>query len=262
MADELSFTKNNKIATITLNRPDKLNTFHDDMLADWAAALRECQADDTVHAVVLTGAGRVFCAGGDLDTMGRSDGNPAWDMGQYLRKNVHPVARAVDALHKPYICAINGAATGAGLDMALMADIRYAARSARLAETYIKVGLVPGDGGAFLLPRLVGLTKALELLWTGDFLSAEEAERLGLVSKVFDDDKLMEATYAFAERLANGPSIAIRLTKQVVYQSLRMDFLSALESMTGPMGVVSSTADHREAVAAFKEKRPPTFKGC
>ena len=160
------------------------------------------------------------------------------------------------------ICAINGAATGAGLDMALMADIRYAARSARLAETYIKVGLVPGDGGAFLLPRLVGLTKALELLWTGDFLSAEEAERLGLVSKVFDDDKLMEATYAFAERLANGPGIAIRLTKQVVYQSLRMDFLTALESMTGPMGVASSTQDHREAVAAFKEKRPPTFKGC
>ena len=262
MADELLFTKHNTIATITLNRPEKLNTFHDGMLADWAAALRECQVDDAVHVVVLTGAGRVFCAGGDLGTMGRQDGNPAWDMGQYLRKNVHPVARAVDALHKPYLCAINGAATGAGLDMALMADVRYAARSARLAETYIKVGLVPGDGGAFLLPRLVGLTKALELLWTGDFLSAEEAERIGLVSKVYDDAQLMEATYALAERLARGPSIAIRLTKQVVYQGLRMDFLTALEAMTGPMGVVASTEDHREAVAAFKEKRPPTFKGC
>src|SRR6266568_1047360 len=169
--------------------------------------------------------------------------------------------RAVDALHKPYICALNGTATGAGLDMALMADIRYAARSARFAETYIKVGLVPGDGGAFLLPRLVGLTKALELLWSGDFISAEEAERIGLLSKVFDDEKLMHETYAFAERLANGPSIAIRLTKQAVYQCLRMDFLTALESITNPMGVGASTEDHREAVAAFKAKRPPQFKG-
>jgi 2-(1,2-epoxy-1,2-dihydrophenyl)acetyl-CoA isomerase len=242
MADELLFTKANKIATITLNRPDKLNTFHDGMLADWAAALRECQADDAINVVVLTAAGRVFCAGGDLATMGRRDGNPAWDMGHYIRQNVHPVARA-------------------GLDMALMADIRYAARSARFAETYIKVGLVPGDGGAFLLPRLVGLTKALELLWSGDFISAEEAERIGLLSKVFDDEKLMDETYAFAERLAQGPSIAIRLTKQAVYQCLRMDFLTALESITAPMGVAASTEDHREAVAAFKAKRPPQFKG-
>jgi 2-(1,2-epoxy-1,2-dihydrophenyl)acetyl-CoA isomerase len=261
MANELLFTKNNKIATITLNRPEKLNTFHDGMLADWATALRECQADDAVHVVVLTGAGRVFCAGGDLGTMGKRDGNPAWEMGQYLRKNVHPVARAVDALHKPYLCAINGAATGAGLDMALMADIRFAAQSARFAETYIKVGLIPGDGGAFLLPRLVGLTRALELLWTGDFLSAAEAERIGLISKIFADDKLMDETYAFAERLASGPSVAIRLTKQVVYQSLRMDFLTALEAITGPMGVAANTEDHREAVAAFLEKRRPTFQG-
>jgi len=145
--------------------------------------------------------------------------------------------------------------------MALMADMRFAARSARFAESYIKVGLIPGDGGAFLLPRLVGLTKALELLWSGDFFSAEEAERLGLVSKVYDDDKLMDATYAFAERLANGPSIAIRLTKQAVYQCLRMDFLTALEAITGSMGVAASTADHREAVAAFKAKRTPQFQG-
>ncbi len=261
MANELLFSKKNAIATITLNRPEKLNTFHDGMLADWAAALRECQADDAVNVVVLTAAGRVFCAGGDLGTMGRHDGNPAWDMGHYIRQNVHPVAQAVDALHKPYLCALNGTATGAGLDMALMADIRFAARSARFAETYIKVGLVPGDGGAFLLPRLVGLTKALELLWSGDFISAEEAERIGLISRVFADDSLMEETYAFAERLATGPSIAIRLTKQAVYQCLRMDFLTAMASITSPMGVAASTADHKEAVAAFKEKRPAQFIG-
>ena len=149
MADELLFEKANGIATITLNRPEKLNTFHNEMLADWAAALRECQADDAVAVVVLTGAGRAFCAGGDLGTMGEVEGNAALYMGDYLRDNVHPVARAVDALQKPYLCAVNGVATGAGMDMALMTDIRYAARSARFAESYIKVGLIPGDGGAF-----------------------------------------------------------------------------------------------------------------
>jgi 2-(1,2-epoxy-1,2-dihydrophenyl)acetyl-CoA isomerase len=261
MADELLFNQSNKIATITLNRPDKLNTFHDGMLADWAAALRECQADAEVNVVVLTGAGRVFCAGGDISQMGQSQSNPALEMGEYLRRHVHPVARAVDALQKPYLCALNGTATGAGLDMALMTDMRYAARSAQFAETYVKVGLVPGDGGAFLLPRLVGLTKALEMLWSGEFISAEEAERIGLVSKVFDDDHLMAETYAFAERLANGPSVAIRLMKRAVYQFLHTDFLSSLEAVTGPMGVAASTEDHREATAAFFEKRTPTFKG-
>ncbi len=261
MSDELLFTKAQKIATITLNRPDKLNTFHDGMLADWAAALHECQADDDVRVVVLTGAGRAFCAGGDLSTMGQKEGNPALYIGDYLRNHVHPVARAVDALQKPYLGALNGVATGAGLDMALMTDIRYAARSARFAESYVKVGVIAGDGGTFLLPRLVGLTKALELLWTGDFVSAEEAERIGLISKVFDDDQLMDETYDFAKRLVNGPSVAIRLMKQAVYQCLRMDFLSALDAITGPMGVVYNTEDHREAVAAFMEKRQPTFKG-
>lgn len=261
MADELLFEKSGAIATITLNRPEKLNAFHNAMLADWAEALRECQADDAVGAVVLTGAGRAFCSGGDLGTMGDVAGNAALYIGDYLRNHVHPVARAVDALQKPYLCAVNGVATGAGMDMALMADIRYAARSARFAETYIKVGLIPGDGGAFLLPRLVGLSKALELLWTGDFVDAEEAERLGIVSRVCDDDQLMDEVLALADRLASGPRVAIRLMKQAVYRSLQMDFLAALDTVAGPMGVAFNTDDHREAVRAFAEKRPPQFRG-
>ncbi len=261
MADELLFEKSGAIATITLNRPEKLNAFHNAMLADWAAALAECQADDAIAAVVLTGAGRAFCSGGDLGTMGDVGGNPALYIGDYLRNHVHPVARAVNALQKPYLGAVNGVATGAGMDMALMTDVRYAARSARFAESYIKVGLIPGDGGAFLLPRLVGLTKALELLWTGDFVDAEEAERLGIVSKVVDDDRLLEEVYAFADRLAAGPRVAIRLMKQVVYNSLRSDFLGALDLVTGPMGVAFNSEDHREAVRAFAEKRPANFQG-
>jgi len=261
MGDELRFEKSDGIATITLNRPASLNAFHNVMLADWAAALDECQADDDVAVVLLTGAGRAFCAGGDISTLGAVDGNAALHIGDYLRTHVHPVARAVTALQKPYLCGVNGAATGAGMDMALMADIRWAARSARFSESYVKVGLVPGDGGAYLLPRLVGMSKALELLWSGDFIDAETAERIGIVSRVCDDDALMADLRAFAERLARGPRVAIRLIKQVARQSQGTDLLGALDLVTGPMGVAFNTEDHLEAVAAFKEKRAPRFTG-
>ena len=262
MPAELLFEKSSSgIATITLNRPEALNAFHDGMLAEWAAALRECQSDDAVAVVMLTGAGRAFCAGGDLSTLGSSEGNAALGIGDYLRTNVHPVAQAVVALQKPYLCAVNGAATGAGMDMALMADIRWAARRARFAESYIKVGLIPGDGGAYLLPRLVGMSKALELLWTGDFVSAEEAERLGIVSRVCDDDALIGEMTEFAARLAAGPRVAIRLLKQVVRLSQNTDLIGALDLVTGPMGVAYNTNDRVEAVQAFKEKRPPRFTG-
>lgn len=261
MADELMFEKAGGVATITLNRPASLNAFHNAMLADWAAALTECQADDGVAAVVLTGAGRAFCAGGDISTLGAVDGNAALHIGDYLRTHVHPVAHAVTALQKPYLCAVNGAATGAGMDMALMADVRWAARSARFAESYVKVGLVPGDGGAYLLPRLIGMSRALELLWTGEFIDAERAEQLGIVSRVCEDDALLPSMMDFATRLANGPRVAIRLIKQVARQSQGTDLLGALDLVTGPMGVAFNSNDHLEAVAAFKEKRAPRFTG-
>ena len=258
MADIL-FEVKNKIATLTLNRPETRNAFSDEMLQGWAAGIREAQARDDVSVVVVTGAGKAFCSGGDISTMGR-DQTPN-QFKEYLLTKVHPVARAVAALDKPYLCAVNGAATGAGMDMTLYADIRFAAASARFAESYVKVGLAPGDGGAFLLPRLTGLTKALELLWTGDLFSAEEAERLGVVSKVLPDDQLMAHTYAYAERLASGPSLAIRMTKKAVYDGLRSDLFQALESISSTMGVLSFSHDHKEAVQAFMEKRPPKFEG-
>ncbi len=261
MSDELQFEIAEGVATITLNRPEKLNAFHNQMLADWAEALVECQSNDRVAAVVLTGAGRAFCAGGDVTTLGVYEDNPALELGDYLRTHVHPVARAVTALQKPYLCAVNGAATGAGMDMALMADIRWAGARARFAESYIKLGLVPGDGGGWLLPRLVGQSRALELLWTGDMIDANEAERIGIVSRVCDDERLVEEMQEFASRLAAGPTVAIRLMKQVVRQSQQTDLLGALDLVTGPMGVAANTADHAEACAAFLGKRPANFQG-
>lgn len=264
MADELRFDKTDGVATITLNRPAALNAFHNGMLADWASALTECQSDPGVAVVVLTGAGRAFCAGGDIATLGAVEGNAALHIGDYLRAHVHPVARAVSALQKPYLCAVNGAATGAGMDMALMADIRWASRSARFCESYVKVGLIPGDGGAYLLPRMIGMSKALELLWTGDFVDADTAERLGIVSRVCAEDTLLEEMLAFATRLAQGPTVAIRLIKQVARQSASatVDLLGALDLVTGPMGVAANTTDHIEAIQAFREKRPPRFTGA
>ncbi|MEM7254731.1 MAG: enoyl-CoA hydratase-related protein [Pseudomonadota bacterium] len=260
---DLRFDIHNQVATLTLNRPDALNAFSHAMLADWAAALRECQRDDAVRAVVLTGAGRAFCAGGDIAQMKEwaAMPNAALVFRDYLQTHVYPVARAVEALDKPYLVAVNGAATGAGMDMTLYGDVRFAARGARFAETYIKVGLVAGDGGAWLLPRLIGITKALEMLWTGDFIDAEQAERIGLVSRVVDDDALLDDTYAFAERLVNGPARAIQLMKKTLYQSIGLSMGQALDTVSSHMGVLVSTDDHREAINAFLEKRAPDFKG-
>ncbi len=261
MTDELQFEIADGVATISLNRPEALNAFHAGMLADWASALVESQANDEVAAVVVTGVGRAFCAGGDVATLGVYGKNAALEIGDFLRTHVHPVAHAVTALQKPYLCAVNGPATGAGMDMALMADIRWAGRRARFAESYVKLGLVPGDGGAWLLPRLVGMSRALELLWTGDMIDADEAERIGIVSRVCDDETLVADMQEFAARLAAGPTVAIRLIKQVARMSESTDLLGALDLVTGPMGVVCNTADHAEACAAFLQKRPAQFRG-
>ncbi|MDO9710304.1 enoyl-CoA hydratase/isomerase family protein [Paracraurococcus lichenis] len=260
---ELLFETAGGIATITLNRPDSGNAFTTEMLAAWEQALRECIRDDAIRAVVLTGAGRIFCSGGDVKRMARNaaSGQSAWERGQYLIDHVHRIPLTLQELDKPYIVAVNGAATGAGMDMALMGDLRFAAQSARFAESYIKVGFVAGDGGAWMLPRLVGTPKALEMLWLGDFVGAEEAERIGLVNKVVADDQLMAHTMSVAERLANGPTVAIRLMKRMVRQGATSSFADALTFAASATGVVAGTEDYREATAAFAEKRKPVFKG-
>ena len=257
---DLLYEAKDKIATLTLNRPDKLNAFTGPMIDAWAQALGEAQADDNVNVVIVTGAGRAFCAGGDVGRM--RQGEPSALEGKNsLWEGVHRVPKTLEAMDKPVIAMVNGLAVGAGMGMCVMCDMRIAAESARFSTGYVRVCLVPGDGDTFFLPRLVGPAKALELLWTADFIEAPEAHRLGIVQRVVPDAELRDATYAFARQIADGPQIPIRMIKRLVYQSMKLDLRTHLDLVSSHMAIVRQSDDHKEGVTAFKEKRAPRFQG-
>lgn len=266
--EQILYSVEDHIATITLNRPERMNAFTDVMIREWAEALTMARHDHDVRVVVVTGNGRGFCAGADLksgsgigETARRDTPPSAAERRNWLRDGVHQVPRAVQLLDKPYIAAVNGSAVGAGMDMASMADIRIASEHAKFAMSYVKVGLVPGDGGAYFLPRIVGVAKALELIWTGDFLSAQDALACGYVSKVVPADDLMSETRAFAKRLAEGPAVAMQLAKRLVYRGLNADWQEAFEQANTAMAIAQTTEDAREGPRAFAESRPPKFQG-
>ena len=259
---DLLYEVKDKVATITLNRPDKLNAFTGDMIDAWQKSLAEAQADDSVNVVIVTGAGRAFCSGGDVGRMRRDGEAPgALDGKNSLWEGVHRVPKQLEQMDKPVIAMVNGLAVGAGMGMSVMCDLRIAAESARFSTGYVRVGLVPGDGDTYFLPRLVGAAKALELLWTADFIEAPEALRIGVVQRVVPDAQLKEATYALAKQIADGPQVPIRMIKRLVYQSLKLDLRTHLDLVSSHMSIVRQTTDHAEGVAAFKEKRPPKFQG-
>ena len=210
---------------------------------------------------MLTGAGdKAFCSGIDLDSISNAHASlTPLERKSQLHDEIHQVALALEALDKPVIASINGAAVGAGLDMALMCDLRIAARSARLSEGYIKVGLTPGDGGAYYLPRLVGTAKALELLLTGDMVCADEAHRIGLVNRVVDDAELGAATRVLAEQIAAAPPVTVRMIKRATYQSANADLRTSLDLISSHFAVVAATDDAAEALSAMRQKRVQTY---
>ncbi len=269
---DLLFDVHEGIATLTLNRPDVRNAFSIEMIRLWREALEEVRDNDDIRVMVLTGNGKAFCAGGDVKAMLKGEGFMAGvDEGDdfvstglrrknALWKHIQRIPLLMDELDKPTLAAINGDAVGAGLDMALQCDLRYASDQARFAESYVNVGLVPGDGGGYYLPRILRIDHALELLWTGRMVNAEEAARLGLVTRVVPHDQLMNETYAMAEKLARGPQQSIRLIKRTVYQSLRTDLRTSLDMVSSFMGLVTELPDYREGLLALREKRRPEFE--
>jgi len=259
-SDHVLYEIQDRVALITLNRPEARNAFSPAMISLWNGYLQEARGDDGVRVVVVTGLGDTFCSGGDIRDM--AEGRlQSWDMKRFVWDGVHRIALTLEDLDKPVIAAVNGAAMGAGMDMALMCDLRVCSERARFAESYINLGVVPGDGGAFFLPRLVGSARALEILLTGEILSAEQARDLGIVNRVVSHEKLMEETLVLAGKMAEKPPLAVRMTKRAVYQGLTSTLRAHLDYISSQLALLTETEDHREAARAFLEKRRPIFQG-
>jgi enoyl-CoA hydratase/carnithine racemase len=251
---DLEFTRDGPVATVLLNRVDRKNAFTLAMVDDWVRALEEARSDPDIRAVVLRGQGDAFCAGVDLGRVAGEMGESPLEIKEILRMRVQRIPLALADLDKPIIASISGVAVGAGLDMALMCDMRLAARSARMGESYIRAGFVPGAGGLYYLPRIVGMAKAFEMFVTGDFYDSEQALAMGLVNHVYDDDALLDETYALASRLAEAPPAAMGMIKRALYQSYDLDLRTSLDLASSHMGIIRSTQESMRSFAALHER--------
>ena len=253
----LIYEKQDGVLTITLNRPAKKNALSNQLLDELQTAIRQANKDGEVRAVIVTGAGDSFCAGADISDANLSS---AFDTRDFLEK-IHSIFNELEEMGKPTIAAINGLALGGGCELALVFDIRIASRRATIGFSEIKLGLVPGGGGTQRLPRIVGMSKALEMLYTGDPINAKEAYRIGLVSRVVDPDKLMDEARTLARGLTNKSPLALKLAKEVAKRGASMDLRSALHLEIQCVSLLSSTKDHEKEIRAFLEKHKPEFNG-
>jgi 2-(1,2-epoxy-1,2-dihydrophenyl)acetyl-CoA isomerase len=251
----------NGVALVTLNRPDSLNSFTADMHKELAAALDTVEADKSVRALVITGAGRGFCAGQDLNERKRTPDDPPPDLGETLTKFYNPLVRRLYNFPIPTIAAVNGVAAGAGANFALSCDLLFAARSAKFIQAFSKIGLSPDAGGTWFLPRLVGRAKALGLALTAEPLMAEEAEKIGLIWKVVDDDALMDSVMKTARMFADGPTAGFRKIKQNIAKAGTNSLDVQLDLERDSQRELGLTHDYMEGTTAFLEKRKPVFKG-
>lgn len=265
MSAPLLHSRDGAVVTLTLNQPETRNAITDLAMVDAVeATCRDLQADDSVRCVILTGSGKAFSSGGNLKHMRDKTGTFAGSASQIrdnYRRGIQRIPRALWDLDVPTIAAVNGPAYGAGCDLTLMCDIRIAAEEAVFAENFVKVGLIPGDGGAWLLPRAVGLSRAAEMAFTGDPIDARTALEWGLVSRVVPAGELRDAANALAARIAANPPHALRMTKRLMREGLHSRLDSLLEMSAAFQGAAHHTADHDEAVAAILDKRTPTFTG-
>lgn len=267
MGDFVQIEQRGKIAVLTLNRPAKLNAIGEEQdCVDIVEALARIAADRSISAAVLTGAGRAFSAGGNLQGMKDRNGigpleHPASTRTNY-RAAIQKIPRAFRDLEVPVVAAVNGHAIGVGNDLACLCDIRIASAEAKFAASFIKMGLVPGDGGAWVLPRVVGYSKAAEMILTGDVLTAEQALACGLVSQVVPADALMDAAISMAERIAANPARTVRMAKRLLLTAQDANLDLVLEMSAAMQAIAHETADHAEALDAFIERRPPNFTGA
>lgn len=257
MASEITVTRTGGLATVSLNRPDKLNALTLGMRGDLRDAFRECHTDPAVRAVLLRAEGRGFCAGADIETMGKDD---VWgDRARLYR--AHQMILAIYNCEKPVVAAVRGPAVGIGLSLALACDVVIASRTARLGQVFRKVGLAPDGGAAFFLQNLIGRQRATDLAFTARMVPADEALALGLVSQVHDDDALDAAALAYAEDLACGPTLALAGTKRLMRAAVQPSLESFLDTEAVIQGQIIKSADHAEGVDAFLGKRTAAFRG-
>ena len=256
------FERADGIARLTLNRPDKLNSFNVAMHEQLRDALLQIRADKTLRVLVLTGAGRAFCAGQDLSDRAVAPGGAAVDLGESIDKYYAPLVLALRHLPLPVICAVNGVAAGAGANLPLACDIVLAARSASFVEVFCKLGLIPDTGGTYFLPRLLGSARATALAMLGDKLSAEQAAEWGLIWKCVDDEQLVAETDKLARHFASAPTLGLARTKQALQASGLTTLEAQLDLERDCMRELGHSADYREGVAAFMAKRPPRFIGA
>ncbi len=264
MSDEkiLLTEKKNGVGIITLNRPDKLNAFSDELTFQLQDALKEMEKDKEVRAIILTAAGRGFCAGQDLQSRSiAQEMGERPSLGDSIRRRYNPIVIKLRRIEKPIIAAVNGVAAGAGASIAFACDYRIVTDKVNFIQSFTKVGLIPDSGATFILTRLVGLTKAFELMLSADKLSAEEALNLGIINKIVGEDDLMKEAVALAERLAAGPTKAFGLTKRAVNRAVFDDLEELLEYEASLQEIAGRSDDFAEGVKAFVEKRTPQYTG-
>lgn len=249
------------VLTVTLNRPDKLNSFNQEMHLDLRAAIQRAHDDAGVRAVLLTGAGRGFCAGQDLGDRDPRKGGPAPDLGETLDGFYNPTLRLIRSLEKPVVCAVNGVAAGAGANIALACDIVLAAKSAKFIQAFARIGLVPDAGGTWSLARILGEPRAKALALTAEPLPAEQAAAWGLIWKAVEDADLMDQAHALAASLAAGPTLGLGLTKRLIQSAATNSLDQQLDAERDAQQQAGRSADYAEGVTAFLEKRPARFTG-